>query len=585
MERRTKEEVPMVTKMVVLLAAGLAPVAMAAAGDATLAADTYISAAYPTTNFGLAPSLIVRNGNMILVRFDLSSTLGGATAADVSHATLRLFVNYVGVPGALEIAPVTSPWNELQVTWLQIPPVGSPVATIPVTQGMAFVTADITSLVRGWATDPTTNYGVALQASIPNTVVAMDSKESQATSHAPELDIALAPVTGSAVMVRIGGNTNGNTAAGADSLQDMNSGGPSAGNTAFGAAVLRGNTTGYSNTGVGSGALSHNTEGMENTAIGSQALGENQAAGGNTAIGVGALRYDTVGALNTAIGSNALFHNAYADYSTAVGSYALFSNSDLGQNDALGSYALYSNTTGMGNVAAGRRAMEMTNGNWNVAVGQEAMRWRTQGAWSTAVGSQALAYAAGDYNIAIGAEAGSSLKAGSNNIDIGNGGVETDSNTIRIGTQDTHKSAYIAGISGAAVAGGVSVLINSDGQLGTTVSSRVYKKDIRDLGDISAGLMRLRPVSFRYKQAAPDGAYPIEYGLIAEEVAQVCPELVTRSADGQVQSVRYQLLSAMLLNELQKQHAKIQSLEQDIAGMKKILQALTHDQTQLASAR
>jgi len=179
----------------------------------------------------------------------------------------------------------------------------------------------------------------------------------------------------------------------------------------------------------------------------------------------------------------------------------------------------------------------------------------------------------GSNNVAIGNGAGSNVATTSNNIHIGNIGAATDSGTIRIGTPFSsgcttcQTSAFIAGIYGSSTGlSNVQVVVDANGNLGTVQSSRRYKEDIQDMGDTSSGLMKLRPVTFRYKKAYEDGSKPVQYGLIAEEVAEVYPDLVARSADGQVESVRYQLLDPMLLNELQKQHATIVALKAQIAA-------------------
>jgi hypothetical protein len=147
---------------------------------------------------------------------------------------------------------------------------------------------------------------------------------------------------------------------------------------------------------------------------------------------------------------------------------------------------------------------------------------------------------------------------------IDNGGMSSDDHTIRIGTDQT--STYIAGILGNSLSSASPVVINSNGQLGVEgVSSRRYKEDIQDMGDASKGLQRLRPVTFHYKKSDADGSKPLEYGLIAEEVADVYPDLVVRGQDGQIESVQYQKLPAMLLNELQKEHRNAEEQAQQQA--------------------
>ncbi len=157
----------------------------------------------------------------------------------------------------------------------------------------------------------------------------------------------------------------------------------------------------------------------------------------------------------------------------------------------------------------------------------------------------------------MGVNAGYNLTTGNNNIDIGNPGIAGDGNAIYIGTQGTQKATYIAGITGSFVTG-VDVLISSAGRLGVASSSARYKKDISNMGDSTDGLMKLRPVTFRYKS---DQQGTKQYGLIAEEVDQVYPELVFHDTDGKIEAVRYSMLTSMLLNELQKQREQIAALK------------------------
>ena len=163
----------------------------------------------------------------------------------------------------------------------------------------------------------------------------------------------------------------------------------------------------------------------------------------------------------------------------------------------------------------------------------------------------------GGNNIALGFEAGQKLISGSNNIDIGNDGVAGEGGTIRIGTSGTHTASFIAGINGVPLSGGTNpVYIDANGQLGMMPSSRRFKNAIHTMGPVSDRLMQLHPVTFRYKAAAEDGSHPLQYGLIAEEVAKVYPDLVQYDKAGKPLTVYYHLLTPMLLNELQKQHQR-----------------------------
>jgi hypothetical protein len=222
-------------------------------------------------------------------------------------------------------------------------------------------------------------------------------------------------------------------------------------------------------------------------------------------------------------------------------------------------------------------------GNNNTAFGYETLLNNNSGIENVAVGDTALGgNTAGSYNIGIGEGAGGNNQTGSYNIEIGASGTSSESGVIRIGTSGDQTSFYAQGIDGVTVSSGVPVYINSSGQLGTVNSSIRFKEDVHDMSTASDGLMRLRPVTYRYKQPYADGTKPIDYGLIAEEVAQVYPDLVVRSADGQIQTVQYQKLTPMLLNEAQKQRrlleeqeAKIQQLEKQLAALPLLEKRLT----------
>jgi hypothetical protein len=274
------------------------------------------------------------------------------------------------------------------------------------------------------------------------------------------------------------------------------------------------------------------------------------AQSANTATGYDALYSDTTGYYNTADGYEALALNTIGGYVTATGALALYSNVSGGYDTATGYGALYSNTSGFYNTATGFDALlSNTTGSDNTATGFEALFENTTGA----------------HNIAIGYEAGYDNSNGaSNNIDIGNPGTSSDSGTIRIGAGGTQTSFFVAGVDGVTVSSGVEVFINSGGQLGTVNSSLRFKEDVHDMGDASSAILRLRPVTYRYKQPYADGSKPIDYGLIAEEVAEVYPDLVVKGADGKIQTVQYQKLTPMLLNELQKQHRLLEQTEKTV---------------------
>ena len=338
-------------------------------------------------------------------------------------------------------------------------------------------------------------------------------------------------------------------------------------NTATGAFALAANLTGRVNTATGAGALEENTTGSANTANGLNALLHNTEGGGNTAIGVVALRENTDGGSNTAIGVAALFGNTTGWQNTATGVDALRSN-DVGiDNAAYGVQALSANTTGVNNTSIGAFSMIANEvGSENTAVGQSALHFGT-GPFNTAIGASALwSSTSGSNNIALGWHAGFHITDGGFNIAIGNGGDPADNNTIRIGNANHHRT-FVAGVEGVmtGINDAVTVVIDSNGQLGTVSSSARYKEDINDMGAASERLLQLRPVTFQYKEAYANGATPQEFGLIAEEVAQVFPELVIMNEDNQPETVKYRLLSSLLLNELQKQSSELQTLSGQVA--------------------
>ncbi len=363
-------------------------------------------------------------------------------------------------------------------------------------------------------------------------------------------------------------NTTGsnNTASGSQALYSNTTGSY---NTANGDYTLYSNTTASNNTSNGYYALYSNTTGAANTASGGNTLYSNTTGSGNTADGTSALAANTTGTNNTASGASALQSNTTGNNNTASGVNALESNTTGGSNTASGQGALYSNTTGVGNTASGAQALEYnTIGIDNTAIGDAALLDNTTGGGNTAVGLEALgSNTTGSDNIAIGNQAGVFATTGSNNIYIGNLGVAAEQSTIRIGNTGTQFATFIAGISGATSGSGVGVFVNSAGQLGTATSSRRYKEQIVDLGGESDILMKLRPVAFYYKPAL-DSTHTRQYGLVAEEVAQVAPDLVVFGQDGQPQTVRYHFVNAMLLNEVQKQHMQIEAQARQIQALK-----------------
>ena len=287
------------------------------------------------------------------------------------------------------------------------------------------------------------------------------------------------------------------------------------------------------NTVLGDEALFNNTDGSYNTATGAQALQNNTTGGNNTAIGAQALIYNTTGSNNTAIGYQALILN------------------NGNQNTATGVYALVFNTTGFNNTANGFQALvNNTTGNSNTATGNNALLNNTSGS----------------NNIALGDSAGVNLMTGSNNIDIGSKGQAGESKTIRIGKQGTQTKTVIAGISGTTVAGGIGVVIDSNGRLGTTTSSSRFKDEIKPMDKSSEVILALKPVTFHYKKELDPEGVP-QFGLVAEQVEKVNPALVARDEQGKAYTVRYEAVNAMLLNEFIKEHRKNEAQQKQIEAL------------------
>ncbi len=291
----------------------------------------------------------------------------------------------------------------------------------------------------------------------------------------------------------------------------------------------------------------------------------------NLGLGLAAAAAITTGFYNTALGASALASNTTGYDNIAVGDGALAGNTDGGHNVAVGLSALETNTTGGENVAVGVTALQnSTTGNHNVAVGFDAL----------------LDNSTGSSNIAIGYAAGSSSTASSNSIFIGNDGVFNDTAVIRVGTQGTQTKTYIAGIRGITTGANnaSAVVIDSNGQLGTVSSSRRYKEDIHAMPDLSTQLMKLRPVMFRYKKPFADGAKPTQYGLIAEEVADVLPYLAVFNDKGQPETVKYHELPTFLLAAYQRQQKTIAAQAKHAAALERRLAALEAQFARLAGA-
>src|SRR6266403_342014 len=334
-------------------------------------------------------------------------------------------------------------------------------------------------------------------------------------------------------------------------------------NNGEGIGVLVSRTGGVWNTATGVYSLFSNTSGFFNSASGAYALASNISGNYNTANGYAALYRNTTGNQNTDYGYAALYNNTTGRFNTATGSQALFSNTAGSFHTAIGFGALYSNTYGD----------ENTGG--NTAIGAAALTNNTTGGGNTAIGESALVNSVtGNQNIALGYVAAQNLTDGSNNIDISNPGVPTESNSIRIGNvvpftdiygfpHAAHSATYIAGINGATASGGVAVYINSDGKLGTLTSSARFKTEIKPMDESSTAILALKPVTFRYKHEIDPKDIP-QFGLVAEEVEKVNPDLVSRDRDGKPYTVRYEAVNAMMLNEFLKEHRTVQQLKSTV---------------------
>jgi hypothetical protein len=320
---------------------------------------------------------------------------------------------------------------------------------------------------------------------------------------------------------------NGNSAA--ENVDALNLSTTGSDNTAHGWSSLFSNTTGSSNTADGFQALYGNTIGSDNTANGFQALLSNTGGSGNTANGFQALLSNISGDNNTATGDQALLNNNAGQANVANGFQVLYSNTTGNQNTADGAYALYLNTTGSFNTASGTLALfHNTTGRENTAVGDSA----------------GLNLTTGDGNVCIG-------------YDVR--GVAGEFNTTRI------RNIYSSAVSERAV------FVNSDNKLGTLLSTRRVKDDIKPMDKASAVILALKPVTFRYKKEVErNGA--IQFGLVAEEVAEVDPDLVILDMKGKPESVRYEAINSMLLNEFLKEHKKVEKLEATLEAVNGRLQ-------------
>ena len=335
-----------------------------------------------------------------------------------------------------------------------------------------------------------------------------------------------------------------NTATGLRALNNDINGGY---NTATGVLSLFSNTSGFFNSATGAYSLANNTTGLRNTALGYAALYRNAGGEDNTAVGFAALYHNSVFASsNCAFGKSALFNNLKAETNNAFGVEALYNNLTGEPNNAFGTGALFANTEGSSNNAFGHDALRNNvDGEWNNAFGFEALKTNVSGSFNTGIGDSAGFDITGDGNVCIGEGV------------LGQTGVN-DSTYIR--NINTTAQPIVAGVDGVTVD-------LTTGRLGHGVSSRRYKEQIKPMDKASEMLFALKPVTYRYKKEI-DPKQTLDFGLIAEEVAKVSPELAIRDAKGQVANVRYNAINAMLLNEFLKEHQQVVEQQATIAELK-----------------
>jgi hypothetical protein len=332
-------------------------------------------------------------------------------------------------------------------------------------------------------------------------------------------------------------------------------------NTAVGDQALASNTGGGSNTATGFRALFSNTDGAHNTATGAHALENNDTGVFNNAFGALALASNVNGFSNNAMGDSALFENIHGTENTAFGDLALSNNDATGHgqgnfNTAVGAEALFNNTDGDSNNAIGAFALHsITTGSFNQAMGYEALHNNVDGFSNVAIGDSALSNStAGSSNVVVGDSAGQNVITASHVICIG----------ANVAGENVSNTCYIGNIFGVTSAGGLPVFVNADGKLGTVISSRRFKEKIKPMEHSSEALFALKPVTFHYTNEI-DPAGTSQFGLVAEEVEKVNPDLVVRDKEGEAYSVRYDQVNAMLLNEFLKEHRKVQGLEAAVA--------------------
>ncbi|MBA3954524.1 tail fiber domain-containing protein [Candidatus Dependentiae bacterium] len=469
---------------------------------------------------------------------------------------------------------------------------------------------------------------------IPNTLVARDGTGSFAATDIivdGDINLTVDPSTGPGAILKKGqlfihNPGQNNTAIGLNSLENNTTG---ESNSALGSRSLRHNTSGKNNTGAGAFSLQNNTKGQSNAALGTFSLLKNTDGLNNTAVGAFSLQENQSGYNNTAVGTFSLLRNqgtlrTEGRHNTGVGAYTLVRNNTGSDNTALGFNALGFDTSGgtringvidfdtassttqdqpssqpqlntaigvnalsavttaSDNVALGIQAgLALTSGSENILIGNNAGARLTDNTQNTLIGTKSgLSLTTGTRNTFVGNNTGQNNTTGDSNIYINNLGVDGDNNTTRIGTEGTQTATFIAGIRDAILDinnDPQPVQIDSNGQLGTVIpapSSKRFKENIADMGNTTDNVLNLRPVTFTYKPEVNKSGLT-QFGLIAEEVAQFYPHLVTYSKDGQIQGVKYEQLNVLLLNELKKLYTKQQQQTKQIEQLQKSLQPLS----------
>jgi len=322
------------------------------------------------------------------------------------------------------------------------------------------------------------------------------------------------------------------------------------------------------NTFEGENALINLGIGAGNTAFGWEALAFTSATSFNTGIGGGALALNNSDN-NTAVGAGAMLLNLSGTQNVAVGTDALLNNDSGSDNNAIGAFALFSNIGGTFNNAHGRNALTANLGDENNAMGDDAMDSNTTGSFNTAMGDDALdGCTTGSSNVAVGDEAGTAVVAGSNIICIG-AGVTGGGGPF----QDFDNTCFIGSIFGEPTSDPgtqTAVYVDQFNVVGIFNSSRQYKHDIQPMDKSSETLYQLKPVTFKFNS---DVKGSTQYGLIAEDVAQVDPQLVVRK-NGETVTVRYEQINSMLLNEFLKEHKKVEEQQASISQLKSEMQTM-----------